>query len=129
MDPRQIKHLFLLAGIFLPVLTIAATEADFEVETTKNLVNLCSAAPDDPLFDKAIHFCHGYLVGAFHYHMAENKGPDAAPLVCFPKPEPTRNEIIGKILVWIQQHPQYDQELPVETEFRALHALWPCKKQ
>lgn len=128
MNPKYIKFL-LLAGIYLPVLATAATEADFKMKTTKNLVNLCSSSPGDPRYEEAIHFCHGYLLGAYHYHFAENEGPDGNLLVCFPNPAPTRNEAITKIIAWIQQHPEYNQELPVETEFRALNALWPCKKQ
>ena len=29
---------------------------------------------------------------------------------------------------WAKAHPQYMNELPVETEFRFLMEKWPCKK-
>jgi hypothetical protein len=72
----------------------AVTEADFEAKTTQHLLNLCTAPPNDPRYREAIHFCHGYLVGASHYHLSETAGEGGQPLVCFPTPSPSRNEAI-----------------------------------
>ena len=121
----------LLAGaavLTFGVANAAVTDDDFETETTQNLINLCSVSKNDPRAKEAIHYCHGYLVGAYHYHAAENKGSEGQQLVCFPEPKPTRNDAIEKVVSWAQQHPEYMNELPVETEFRALIDLWPCKK-
>ncbi|MGR9109040.1 MAG: hypothetical protein ACU843_19170, partial [Gammaproteobacteria bacterium] len=48
-------------------------------------------------------------------------------LLCVPKPYPTRNESIDRFIAWAKQHPEYSSELPVETEFRFLVEIWPCK--
>jgi hypothetical protein len=125
---RQVMWLFLVAIVLVPALVGAVTEADFEAKTTQNLLNLCTASPNDPRYREAIHFCHGYLVGAYHYHVAENDGEDGKLLVCFPTPPPSRNEAFRMFIAWAQAHPQYRNERPVETEFRFLTETWPCQK-
>jgi len=118
---------FLSVLLTLPALAGAVSENDFEAKTTQNLINLCTAAPDDPLYPQAINFCHGYLVGAFHYYQASSSGPKAIKLVCMPDPQPTRNDAIKMFIDWAKAHPQYLNEKPVETEFRFLMETWPCK--
>ena len=100
--------------------------SDFEVKTTQALVNLCTASPEDPLFAHAVNFCHGYLVGAFHFYAASAAGDSAAQFVCLPETRPSRDNIIATFVKWVQDHPQYMSELPVETEFRFLSKKWPC---
>lgn len=127
MQSTQFKA-FLLAVLLIPGLTIAeVTKQDFEVKTTHDLVDLCTASPADRYYREAIHFCHGFLVGAYRYHFAENNGPGGMPLVCFPESGVTRDEAIKYVIAWMQEHPQYMGEPPVETEFRALIQKWPCK--
>jgi hypothetical protein len=104
------------------------TEKDFEVQTTQNLINLCTVSPQDPLYSQAINFCHGYLVGAFHFHEAQAAGPNGIRLVCPPDPRPSRNSTIGMFIEWAKGHPQYMSESPVETEFRFMIEKWPCKQ-
>lgn len=127
MNLKSIKFFFII-GFLIPSIASAVSEDDFKVKTTQNLLNLCAAPVDDPQYSHAIHFCQGYLLGAYHYHASEHNGVDGKPLVCFHDPKPTRNEAVAKVILWFQQHPEYMSELPVETEFRALIDLWPCKK-
>jgi len=119
----------LVVLLILPAVAGAVSEKDFEVRTTQSLINLCTTAPDDPLYREAINFCEGYLVGAFHYDQALTSGPKEPKLVCLPKPEPTRNDAVKMFVEWIKKNPQYMKELPVETEFRFLIEKWPCKKE
>jgi hypothetical protein len=122
--------LFLAIVFVAPALAGASmvTEKDFEVKTTRDLINLCTASADDPKRAEAIHFCHGYLVGAFAYNQAEYSGTDAKPMICLPNPNPSRNEAINMFVDWAKAHPQYMNEKPVETEFRFLTEKWPCKQ-
>ncbi len=125
------KSVMVILAIFLmlPAYAGAAvTEEDFVAGTTQNLMNLCTASVDDPLYHQAVNFCHGYLVGAFQYYAAAAAGPDGVKLVCFPEQPPTRNQAIGMFIDWAKVHPQYMQERPVETEFRFLMETWPCAK-
>jgi len=119
---------FLLMMVFLlPAIAGAVSEKDFEVQTTENIVNLCTASPDDPLYHQAINFCHGFLVGAYRYYEAAGSGPGGLKLVCLPDPRPSRNDTIDMFIDWAKAHPQHMKETPVETEFRFLMEKWPCK--
>jgi hypothetical protein len=118
---------FLLVLLALPGLAGAVSEEDFLAKTTENLINLCTANPDDPLYPQAVNFCHGYLVGAYHYYHAVSSGPKGTKLVCIPDPRPSRSETIKMFIDWAKAHPEYMNERPVETEFRFLMETWPCK--
>jgi hypothetical protein len=124
---RQLASVLLGFVLLLPVVANAVTEQDFQVKDTQSLINLCSAPQGDPLYDEAIHFCHGYLVGAFHYDKMIHASTESKPLFCIPDPAPSRNETINNFIVWAKAHPQYMNEVPVETEFRFLTETWPCK--
>lgn len=125
---RKLFCVLLVAGFFLPSVAGAVTNEDFEAKTTRNLINLCTTAPDDPYYEAAVHFCHGYLVGAYAYYEAVTCGPQAKRLVCFPDPAPSRNEAIEMFIDWTKAHPEYMDEKPVETQFRFLMGQWPCKE-
>ncbi len=128
MNVGIIKSLILFA-LLMPGILRAVTVEDFKVNNTLNLLNLCTVDEADPVYPKAIHFCHGYLVGAYHYFEAVNNGPDVPPLVCLPQDPPSRNESIDLFIAWVQKHPEYHQESAVETEFRFLIHQWPCKNE
>jgi hypothetical protein len=125
---KKMAVLMLVTVLLVPGIAAAASQEDFKAKTTRSILNLCTAAADDPLHDKAIHFCHGYLVGAYAYYAAQASGPEGKRLVCFPDPPPTRNGAIAMFLEWAKSHPEYMDEAPVETEFRFLMQQWPCKK-
>jgi hypothetical protein len=112
--------------LFLPGWACAVSEKDFQVQNTRELLNLCTASPGDPLYPQAVNFCHGYLVGAYKYYEAAHSGPNAPKLVCLPDPAPTRDQSIAMFIEWAKAHPQYWNEPPVETEFRFLIETWPC---
>ena len=126
---RTLVSTLLLMTVLNTGVAGAVTPEDFEVKTTQNLLNLCAVSANDPVAKEAIQMCQGYLVGAYDYHMAENSGPGGTPLVCLPKPEPSRNEATAMFVAWVKAHPQYLKESPVETEFRFLTEKWPCKKK
>ena len=71
MRHRMISLLFVMV-LLLPAVAGAVDVKDFEAKTTKSIINLCTVSPDDPLYQQAINFCHGYLVGAYHYYEARS---------------------------------------------------------
>jgi hypothetical protein len=122
----KMKILTIIFLVALSGLANAASENDFKAETTEQLINLCTATPEDPLYQQAVNFCHGYLVGAYHYHQAAFASGSGTRLVCFPDPPPSRNDAIEMFLEWAEAHPQYMQDRPVDTEFRFLEEKFPC---
>ncbi|MDD1633535.1 MAG: hypothetical protein LUQ29_12540 [Methylococcaceae bacterium] len=126
---RKLLRFIAMLGILLPGLASSAvTEEDFKVKTTRDLINLCTASPQDEHYKEAIHFCHGYLVGAYQYSIAESANDPKKALFCPTEPKPSRNEAIALFVAWALEHPQFMTEMPVETEFRFLTEKWPCKK-
>ena len=124
---RMTLVLLLAVAISFPGFASAVSEKDFEAKTTEEMIKLCTVSPDDPLYHQAINFCHGYLVGAFHYYEVTSMGPAGIKLVCLPDPRPSRNTSIDMFIEWANSHRQYWNEPPVETEFRFLMEKWPCK--
>ena len=126
---KFIAWLLLISAFLLqPGWVGAVSEKDFEAKTTEQILNLCTATPSDPLYPAAVNFCHGYLVGAYHYYAAQHSGPDAPKFVCPPNPPPSRSSSIDMFVEWAKTRPQYWKEPPVETEFRFLMEKWPCNK-
>ena len=124
------RHVLVLA-VLLATASLAqaapVTETDFRINDAQDLVDLCSVSAGDPLADEAIHFCHGYLVGAYHFQESMYAGPKEKPLVCPPDPRPTRDQAVQQFVVWVRAHPQYKGERPVDTLMRFLTETWPCK--
>lgn len=108
--------------------SLAATHDDFNASTVQNLVNLCAAGENDPLREAAIHFCEGYLAGAYQYHVAVTSGPNARPIVCLPNPRPTRIEAIQKFIAWARANPQYINEPAIDGLFKFGTDTWPCPR-
>jgi hypothetical protein len=124
---KKVIIIFLSVLLILPGLAGAVSENDFKAGTAEQIFNLCTANPDEPLYQQAVNFCQGYLVGAYKYYEAEHSGPNAPKFVCLPDPQPTRDEAIQMFIEWAKAHPQYMKESPVDTEFRFLMEKWPCK--
>ena len=124
---RKLLMLIMMFGILLPGLANSAvTEEGFVVKTTRNLINLCTVSPEDPRYEEAINFCYGYLVGAYHYSIAEHSRDPKNLFVCLPDPKPSRNEVVALFVAWAKAHPQYMTDMPVETQFRFMAEKWPC---
>ena len=121
-----IAALLLVFVLAAPAMAGPVTKADFYAKTTQNLINLCTASKEDPLYNHAVNFCHGYLLGAWEYYYESRDNPDAVKLVCPPKKGITRNQAVKMFIDWAKAHPQYMGEKPVDTEFRFLISTWPC---
>ena len=103
------------------------SEDTFRVKTTADLVRLCEATPNDSSGIAALHFCHGFTVGAFQYHQIATAAEGKKPLVCAPNPPPTRNDAIADFVAWAKQNPQQMNLPPVEGLFRYMAQKYPCR--
>ena len=104
------------------------SETDFQVMTTGDLVRLCEATPTDATGIAALHFCHGFAVGAYQYHQIVAAAEQKPPLFCEPNPRPTRNEAIAGFVAWAKQNPSAMDTPPVEGIFRYLAQRYPCRR-
>ena len=127
--PREATWVALVAVLALTPLAAHAkfeTE-DFRIRSAQDLVDLCAVATSDPLYASAIHFCHGFVSGAWQYHNSEANGPKGQRLVCPPEPPPTRDEAIAMFVAWSATHADKLGEPAVDTLFRFLIEKYPCQ--
>jgi hypothetical protein len=101
-------------------------EDEFRVRTAQDLVDLCGVSASDPHALEAIHFCHGFVSGAWQYYLSSISGPDGVKIVCPPDPPPTRNEAVGMFVAWSHDHPEYMGDPAVDTLFRWATSKYPC---
>ena len=132
---RRQKPVLLTAMAAMTVMTVTSvraqtmanpSESDFRVTATGDLVRLCEAAPTNATGIAALHFCHGFAVGAYQYHQIAAAAEKKPPLFCEPNPRPSRNEAVAGFVVWAQQSPKAMETPPVEGIFRYLAQRYPC---
>ena len=140
-------HIFIRCWIYVTIVVVgslamqsqAATKDNFLARDTQDIIELCQVSPNDPLYTQAIHFCHGYLVGAFHYQMVFYSRPGFSPLVCLPERNlsatetmaehvgMSRTKTIAEYVQWAQNNPDYLKEPAVDTLMKFLIDKYPCK--
>lgn len=123
MRPGLVLALTLVLGI--P--TAYGTDAtDFEVKTTRDLVNLCSVASGDATHDAAMGYCLGFVDAAHDYHAAITSGELLKPIAC-PEPTTTRQQVVEVFVDWARSNDGLlDNESPIHGLMRAVSARWPC---
>ena len=105
----------------------AQTPEDFDVDSAEDLVMLCGAKPDSPDYVAAIHFCHGFGTGAFHFYLVQAAADPSKKFICPPNPAPTRTEALDGFVSWMGSNPQYQNDEAVDALFRYLGETYPCK--
>ena len=100
-------------------------QADFELRTASDLAEVCNAPPDDPLVEKAVYFCLGFVTGLAHYHTAISTAENIDPITC-PAKDPTRLELAIVFLKWFEKNPQFWDIAPEDAVMRAAAEKWPC---
>jgi hypothetical protein len=123
-------RLALILGIALAAAPAGATTRDdFLVETTEDIIELCTTPEGEDIHEEAVSFCYGFLVGAYRYYQATLEGPEARPLFCMGGTPPTRQEAITAYIEWAKANPQYLQDAPVHTLFKHLIDKYPCPEE
>jgi hypothetical protein len=106
--------------------SFAAVADNFRVNSTGDLVALCSSDPAAPNYTAAIHFCHGFASGAYQYHQMVMAAVPEVRFACAPEPAPSRSEVLAGFVEWARRNPQYTADKPVDSLFRYLAERYPC---
>ncbi|MCI0429059.1 MAG: hypothetical protein L0210_00745 [Rhodospirillales bacterium] len=97
------------------------------MSTTEDLVSLCSAEAGSETDVAAIHFCHGFAVGAYRYYEAIVAASPEGRYVCPPEQPPSRTAIIAEFVGWAHQHAEHMAAPAVDSMFRFLAERFPCR--
>ncbi len=98
---------------------------DFELRSTQDLLDICTLDKNDPRRFEAEAFCYGYFKGGADYHRALTSGSRYPPIAC-PAPGVTARDVVAVFVDYARAHPEYLNEHPMDTAFRAVSAKWPC---
>ena len=112
--------------LLVPCAPHAATEANFGASTTGDLVELCSATPDNGLGTAADNFCEGYLQGAVTVQMLNMAAFRGPKLFCLPNPPPTRAATMSEFVSWARATPDRMAQSSTDGLFRFLSERYPC---
>ncbi len=104
----------------------AVTQDLFQVRSTGDLVDLCTAAPSDPMGTAALNFCHGFGVGAYRV-LEELNRARKQPMFCMPDPMPTRNEAVASLIQWAKANPDQLNTAPQDGVAAFLSSQYPCQ--
>jgi len=125
---KLIQYVITLTVLAAATQASAATPQSRHVETTGDLIELCSVTAGDPLYDAAMGFCLGYIDAAIDYHAALTAGPKYDPIAC-PETAVTREQVVVVLMDWSKRNAQHlNSEAPVVGVMRASAAKWPCSK-
>lgn len=106
----------------------AVTEDTFQLRSTSDLVELCSAAPQDRLGTAALNFCEGFGIGVFRV-LQEVEATGKLRMFCLPDPMPTRNGALAAFVTWGKANAD-KLGLPAQDGFAAfLNSQYPCARR
>lgn len=122
------KALLLLAAslCLAPSRASAVATEDFLIVDTQDVVDVCTVPESDPMYTASIAFCHGYLVGAYQYHLALFGAGKSKPVVCLPDPPPTRVQAVERFIAWVKADPARAKGKPADELTRYLVESFPC---
>jgi hypothetical protein len=112
--------------LLAPSTVHAATEANFGAGSTGDLVELCSATPDNGVGTAAVNFCEGYMQGAVTVEMLNMAAFRGPKLFCLPNPPPTRTQAMGEFVNWVRAAPDRMTQTATDGLFRFLSERYPC---
>ena len=113
--------------VLAPCVALGATEANFAAGTTADLVELCSATPDNTIGTAAVNFCEGFAQGAVLVEMQNLAAFRGGPkLFCMPNPPPSRDEALSEFVKWARASPDLMAASSTDGLFRFLSERYPC---
>ena len=117
-----------LCAIALPgsVKAQQVSQNSFLLRTGRDLIALCSAKQNDPVYTAAENFCHGFVVGVVRVLHEEDTARGSGRLFCLPQPPPSRNQGIADMVRWANSRPNQMSGRPADTVAAFLAERFPC---
>ena len=128
----SLKHVLASAALCATLLPgagrAAVTEDTFKLQSTADLVELCSDTPSDAMSTAALNFCHGFTLGVFRVLDEEASAERLHRMFCAPNPGPSRDQAIADFVQWAKASPKVMQERPADGLVAYLVQTFPCPK-
>jgi hypothetical protein len=116
-----------LCAAFLPGSGRAAVTQDtFMLNSTGDLVELCSDPPSDPMSTAALNFCHGFALGVFRVLDEEAAAERIHRMFCAPNPGPSRTQALADFVAWAKANPEVLGQRPADGLTTYLTKTFPC---
>jgi Rap1a immunity proteins len=127
------KHWLIAAATCIAIWPAAAganvAETDFQVRTTADLIDLCTASPSDPMGTAALNFCHGFAVGVYRVLEEENAAKRVGRMFCIPDGTmPSRDEAVASFVQWAKASPDAMSQRPANGITGYLVQKYPCPR-
>ena len=125
--PFSLTTLFGVAALCTPPLA-AIENRNIDFNSTEDLYQVCSVAPEAPEYLAASFACRGFIEGAVQYHDAVTDRKHLKRLICYPQGA-TVAEGRQIFVAWVEEHAGDQKlmaEMPVVGLVRALAARYPC---
>lgn len=98
---------------------------DYQLDTAKDLYDVCTVPPGHPDHAVAKAFCVGYFEGGLHLHDALAADDDFPKIAC-PPDTTTRKELVNVFVEYARANPRYHAEPAMDLVFRSIVNEWPC---
>jgi hypothetical protein len=102
------------------------TKDSFLLRNSSDLIALCSATQNDPLYTAAVNFCQGFVVGVVRVLHENDVARGTTGLFCLPNPPPSRNQGIANLVQWTKSMPDQMNGQPADTVAAFLARQFPC---
>ena len=117
------KKLLLASGVSLLTMAGGLGVASASTVSTAAMVTICQDTSN-----AAQNFCNGYAQGVYDMYVADIHPTENPAYVCFPKPGPSRADVINGYVAWASKATQYNKLPAADSLMRYLATTYPCKK-
>ena len=100
---------------------------DFQVDTSQDLLDICTVEPSHESHWEAQAYCLGYLRGGYDFHQALASGPEYEPITC-PTEDVSLRDAVDVFVAYVRANPDRLAARPMDTVFRAISGRWPCEE-
>ncbi len=136
--PKLITQYPLWKGMFFSVCILALSvpsaagleKDDFNLETTEDLLMLCSVQSEHGDYSSASYTCRGFIEGVAQYHDGVSDNKHLPRLICYPEGTTLEEGRIAFVQWGERNRSNADlmSELPVKGLVRALVEKYPCQQ-